>query len=49
MIASILALLGVARSPARTEPTGPRRVRWRGSDGRWQWQAACTDGSITAS
>jgi hypothetical protein len=42
MIASILAAFGLARIPARSAPQGQgvRRVRWRGSDGRWQWQAA---------
>jgi hypothetical protein len=49
MIASILAALGLARSTAHMAPTGPRRVRWRGSDGRWHWQAACTDGPMAAS
>lgn len=42
MIASILAAFGLARIPARmkSDKPGSRRVRWRGSDGRWHWQAA---------
>jgi hypothetical protein len=43
MIASILAAFGLARIPAGAAPPeghGVRRVRWRGSDGRWHWQAA---------
>ena len=44
MLRTILAATGLIRSityvkPARAEV---RRARWRGSDGRWQWQAVAT-------
>lgn len=43
MIATILAALGIGYSNSRIASPGQqpmRRVRWRGSDGRWYWQAA---------
>ena len=43
MIASILAVFGFGLSSGRIAPSEKqrvRRVRWRGSDGRWHWQGA---------
>ncbi len=41
MIATLLAALGFPRaSRSRQETENARRVRWRGSDGRWHWQVA---------
>jgi len=41
MIATLLAALGFARTDrAQVSAHAARRVRWRGSDGRWHWQGA---------
>ncbi len=42
MIASILAVFGLSLSSraSAAEKQRVRRVRWRGSDGRWHWQGA---------
>ena len=41
MIAILLATLGLPRAArVRQQEQNARRVRWRGSDGRWHWQVA---------
>ena len=41
MITTLLAVLGLPRTGrARAERENARRVRWRGSDGRWHWHVA---------
>ncbi len=42
MIAIVLTALGLAQTTTSVKPQreSARRFRWRGSDGRWHWQAA---------
>ena len=44
MLRTILAATGLIRSATYVQPVRSRvrRARWRGSDGRWQWQAVAT-------
>ena len=41
MITTLLAAAGLSRITTYVKPPHAhiRRVRWRGSDGQWQWQA----------
>lgn len=41
MFRTILAAAGLIRSTTYVKPphAHARRARWRGNDGRWQWQA----------